>query len=97
MKEDRLSKLSQRFKTHAVGRPRTSDRNRERRSFYLDAELVEHLDKTYRDLNYELYRAGGVTKSAFLETLIEYGLNHLPDIKAALSQGRDTDTTSGKS
>lgn len=85
MKEDRLSKLSQRFKAHAVGRPRTSNRNRERRSFYLDADLVEHLDEVYRELNYQLYREGGITKSAFLEALIEYGLNHLPDIRAALS------------
>jgi len=85
MTEDRIARLSKRFRTHAVGRPPTSERTRERHSFYLDAALVERLDRTYRDLNYELYHSGGISKSRFLETLIEYGLNHLPALKAALS------------
>lgn len=88
MPEDRISRLSKRFQQHAVGRRPTSDRTRERRSFYLDANLVERLDQTYRDLNYELYRSGGISKSAFLETVIEYGLAHLPELKDTLSQSQ---------
>jgi hypothetical protein len=85
MSEDRISKLSKRFQTHAVGRPKTSPRTRERRSFYLDGELVDRLDKTYRDLNHELH-PGSVSKSEFLEALIEFGLNHRAELKAALVQ-----------
>lgn len=90
MAEDRISRLSKRFRTHAVGRPPTSERTRERRSFYLDGELIERLNETYRDLNYQLYRSGGITKSQFLETLIEYGLNHLAEVRAALSHTTDS-------
>ncbi|HEX2173174.1 MAG TPA: hypothetical protein VHL09_12100 [Dehalococcoidia bacterium] len=85
MPDDRISKLSQRFRTHAVGRRPTSNRNRERHSFYLDAELVTRLDQVYRAVNHELYPES-ITKSAFLETLIEYGLDHVSDLKAALAQ-----------
>lgn len=84
MPEDRISKLSQRFRTHAVGRKPTSNRTRERHSFYLDAEVVARLDKVYRAVNHELY-PDSVTKSAFLETLIEYGLDNVSDLKAALA------------
>lgn len=85
MPDDRISKLSQRFRTHAVGRRPTSNRTRERHSFYLDAELVTRLDKVYRAVNHELY-PDSITKSAFLETLIEYGLDNVADLKAALAR-----------
>jgi hypothetical protein len=85
MPEDRIARLSKRFKTHAVGRRPATERTRERRSFYLDTDLVDRLDKTYRDLNHDLYPKA-VSKSAFLETLIEYGLDHLGELKAALAQ-----------
>ena len=84
MPEDRISKLSQRFKTHAVGRKPTSNRTRERRSLYLDGELVERLDKIYRDVNHELY-PNVVNKSAFLETILEYGLDNLDQVKLRLA------------
>lgn len=88
MPDDRISKLSQRFRTHAVGRKPTSNRTRERHSFYLDVELVTRLDKTYRAVNHELY-PDNITKSAFLETLIEVGLDHLTEIKDALTRPDD--------
>jgi hypothetical protein len=89
--EDRISKLSQRFKTHAVGRKPTSNRTRERRSLYLDGELVERLDKIYKDVNHELY-PNGVNKSAFLETLLEYGLDNLTEVKLRLAAVAASDT-----
>ncbi len=87
MAEDRISKLSQRFRTHTVGRRPSSTRNRERHSFYLDVELVQLLDKSYRDLNHELYPEVSIKKGDFLEALIEYGLSHLPEIKSTLVDG----------
>jgi len=83
MKKDRISQLSERFKTHAVGRPSTGSRSRERRSFYLDADLVTNVDETYRKLNHDLYPKQ-VSKSVFLEVLIQYGLDHLSEITAML-------------
>jgi hypothetical protein len=85
MPEDRISKLSQRFKSHSVGRKPESTRNRERKSFYLDTDLAVQLDTTYKALNHELFPQS-VSKSAFLETIIEYGLDHLPEVRDLLKQ-----------
>jgi hypothetical protein len=85
MPEDRISKLSQRFKSHSVGRKPESTRNRERKSFYLDTDLAAQLDTTYKALNHELFPQA-VSKSAFLETIIEYGLDHLPEVRDLLKQ-----------
>jgi hypothetical protein len=85
MPEDRISQLSKRFQNHAVGRQPTAQRSRERKSFYLDAELVGRLDKTYRDVGHELYPSN-LSKSTFLETLLEYGLEHLHELKSVLVQ-----------
>lgn len=85
MADDRIAKLSQRFSRHAVGRQPTATRSRERRSFYLDSELTERLDQAYRQLQHELYPRP-LTKSVFLETVLEYGLAHLDELKALLAQ-----------
>ncbi len=84
--DDRIAKLSQRFKTHAVGRrPQATPRTRERHSLYLDSDLVLQADKAYRDISHELYPQT-VSKSLFWETLLGYGLAHLDDIKRAVSE-----------
>jgi len=88
-KEDRIAKLSQRFKTHATGRPKNTNRNRERQSFYLDADLTERLDKTYKDIDHQLYPKS-VSKSAFLETILEFGLENLESIKSRLTDIEET-------
>ncbi len=88
--KDRISILSERFRQHAVGRRAENTRKRERRSFYLDGDLTEQLDKTYRDINHALY-PHTVSKSTFLETLLEYGLSHLSEIKAQLEQVPQTE------
>lgn len=86
--EARINKLSQRFKTHTVGRRAASPRSRERHSFYLDGELVSRLDRTYRDVDHALH-PHAVSKSAFLETLIEHGLEHIDEIQARLQEQLD--------
>jgi hypothetical protein len=83
MHEDRIAKLSQRFKQHAAGRQPTSPRTRIHRSFYLDAAVVERLDKTYRAVNHALHPQD-ISKSVFLETVIGYALDHVEDIQASL-------------
>ncbi|MGH2530920.1 MAG: hypothetical protein ACRDJW_01320 [Thermomicrobiales bacterium] len=85
MAEDRIAKLSQRFTRHAVGRKPTTARTRERRSYYIATDLSERIDQVYRDINHALYPSS-VNKSLFLETLIEYGLEHLDELKPLLSE-----------
>lgn len=88
--DERINKLSQRFKTHTVGRRATTTRTRERHSFYLDGELVGRLDRAYREVDHALHPRD-VSKSAFLETLMEYGLEHIEEIQALLRTQLDLD------
>jgi hypothetical protein len=84
MAEDRIAKLSERFSRHQVGR-KPAARNRERRSLYLDGTLLERLDQEHRALNHALYPQS-INKAVFLETLIEYGLAHLDELRAVFEQ-----------
>jgi hypothetical protein len=87
-KTDRIAKLSQRFKTHGAGRPKQTPKQRERQSLYLDAVLTERIDHTYKDLAHQLYPKS-LSKSAFLEALLEYGLENLDTITARLAELSD--------
>ena len=84
MADDRIAKLSERFNRHQVGRKAAAPRNRERRSLYLDGALLERLDQEHRALNHQLYPES-VNKAVFLETLIEYGLAHLDDLRPSFA------------
>jgi hypothetical protein len=89
MSEERIERLSKRFSTHAVGRPRRSGRARARHTFYVDTELVNRLDGLYQEVNHELYPKR-ISKSAFLETLIEYSLEHITGLKTTLREAAQT-------
>lgn len=95
MSDDRITRLSERFRKHGAGRPPESERVRERKTFYLDGGLVNRLDTVYRELNHELY-PNSISKSAFLEAIIEKGLAYLPEIKSAFlptkEHGQSSDT-----
>jgi hypothetical protein len=88
-KEDRIARLSQRFKTHAGGRPKNDQKSRERQSLYLDANLIEQVDRTYKDIERQLYPKE-VSKSLFLETILEYGLENIDAVKSRLSETTET-------
>ena len=88
-KEDRIARLSQRFKAHAGGRPKSDQKSRERQSLYLDANLMERVDKTYRDIYHALYPKD-INKSSFLEAILEYGLGNIEAIKSRLSEKAET-------
>ncbi len=96
MPDDRIAKLSERFSRHQVGRKPAAPRNRERRSLYLDGALLERLDREHRALNHALYPKS-VNKAVFLETLIEYGLEHLDELKAVLDRSADGEPSSDNS
>lgn len=93
MSDDRIAKLSQRFTRHTVGRKPAATRTRERRSFYIDGDLVARLDQIYKDVNHELY-PHTVSKSVFLETVIEYGLDHLDALKPLLIESAENSSAS---
>ena len=88
MSDDRIAKLSQRFKTHAVGRRPQNTRTRERHSLYLDTELVAQANRAYKDISHQLYPKS-ISKSVFWETLLTYGLDHLPELKDALAKNAE--------
>ena len=92
-KGDRIAKLSQRFKTHGTGRPKRTPKQRERQSLYLDTGLTERIDHTYKDIAHQLYPKA-LSKSVFLETLLEYGLENLDTITARLTELTDADESS---
>jgi hypothetical protein len=96
MADDRIAKLSERFSRHQVGRKPAAPRNRERRSLYLDGALLEQIDREHRALNHALYPKS-VNKAVFLETLIEYGLAHLDELKAVFGEAADGDPRAERS
>lgn len=83
MSEDRIAKLSQRFTKHSLGHKPFAPRSRERRSFYMASDLTERIDRIYQEVNHELY-PHPISKSLFLETIIEFGLDNVDDLKPLL-------------
>ena len=53
---------------------------RARRSYYLDMEITDRLDRDHKEFSHQLYPQT-VGKSVFMETLLEYGLDNLPAIR----------------
>lgn len=78
-RKTRIAKLSERFKPY-TGRPKLSSKERERRSYYLDTEISERLDKDYKEFSHQLYPQT-VSKSVFIETILEYGLDNLQALR----------------
>ena len=87
-RKTRIAKLSERFKPH-TGRPKLSPKERERRSYYLDTGIAERLDKDYKAFSHQLYPQT-VSKSVFIETVLEYGLDHLQALKEIISAKSQT-------
>jgi hypothetical protein len=85
-RQGRISKLTERFKTH-TGRLRQVNKERERRSLYLDVVLMERVDTELKALNHRTY-PDEVSKSVFLETILEYGLENLEAIRVRIAAER---------
>lgn len=56
---------------------------RRRHSIYLDAELMERVDSQFKQFRHEAYPQE-ITKSVFIEKLLERGLQDLDSVKAAV-------------
>lgn len=89
-KNDRIARLSQRFERHALGRRPANTRARERHSLYLDTEIVGRASQAFRDTSHQLY-PHTISKSVFWETLLEYALEHLDEIKTRLAETAERD------
>lgn len=85
MGENTAAKTDPHQQIHPVSLRPESEKQRTRRSFYLDGEVISAVDQIYREVNHQLYPAE-ISKSIFLETLIGYGLNNLDAIKSILAQ-----------
>jgi hypothetical protein len=80
----RIQKLSERFKPRPDSH-QTTTRERQRRSFYLDIEIAERIDKEHKDLNHRTYPQT-VSKSVFLEAVLEYGMNNLNEVMSLIRE-----------
>ena len=89
-RKTRIAKLSERFKPH-TGRPKLSPKERERRSYYLDTGIAERLDKDYKEFSHQLYPQA-VSKSVFIETILEYGLDHLEALREIIMANPETNS-----
>jgi hypothetical protein len=87
-RKSRIARLSERFKPHA-GRPKVSPKERERRSYYLDTEIAQRLDKDYKEFSHRLYPQT-VSKSVFIETILEFGLNNLKALREIIKTQSET-------
>ena len=58
--------------------------DRRRHTLYLNNELVEELDRAYRQVAHDLYPVS-IAKSDFLEALVHHGLAHLDPIRTVLA------------
>ncbi len=86
-RKSRISKLSERFKSRP-GRPKQTQKDRERRSYYLDTQIAERLDRDYKEFNHQAY-PHTVSKSIFIESILEYGLNNLSTIREIIASKAD--------
>jgi hypothetical protein len=92
-RQTRIAKLSERFKPH-TSRPKLGTRERERRSFYLDVAVMARLDEELKSFNHRNFPAT-VSKSVFLEALLEYSLDNLDAIRARIvTETTETERTS---
>ena len=91
-RKSRISKLSERFKNRP-GRQKQTQKDRERRSYYLDTQIAERLDRDYKEFNHQAY-PHTVSKSIFIESVLEYGLDHLNAIREIIASKADSEDTS---
>jgi len=92
MSEERINRLSERFRRHEKSPISAAKRNRGRRSFYVDLDVVERLDQTYLAVRHNLYPQD-ISKSEFLEAILEYGLENLDQIQSNIGASHPDGTS----
>lgn len=85
-RQKRIETLGKRFSEDALApkpKPSSGHNNRKRHSVYIDADLMKHIDDIFKVVQHDVYPVA-VTKSLFLEKLLENGLQNLEDVKTVL-------------
>lgn len=86
-RQKRIEALGQRFSQDATPvKPQpvaSANNNRKRHSIYIDADLMKRIDDLFRQIEHEVYPIA-ITKSLFLEKLLEKGIAELEAVKALL-------------
>ncbi len=77
------SPLAERFKRRA-GRRSAQEKNRVKTSIFIDGDVLERANKAWKDYNHAHYPKETL-KALYLEELIEYGLAHIEEVEASLS------------
>lgn len=89
-RQKRLEALGKRFsdnQENQAPRPHKAESsNRRRHSVYIDADLMKRIDTIFREVQYNSLPVE-ITKSLFLEKLLERGLQDLDTVKTSLKSG----------
>jgi hypothetical protein len=89
-RQKRIAALGKRFSDANNGqtaRPHQAESsNRRRHSVYIDADLMKRIDTVFKEVQHATYPVE-ITKSLFLETLLERGLRDLDTVKTELKSG----------
>ena len=93
-RKTRIAKLSERFKPHG-NELKKPQRQRQRRSYYLDVDIMERLDREHKEFNHRAH-PHTVGKSVFMEAILEYGMNNLPAVKALIEERSKAEPSSGE-
>ncbi len=81
----RLETLKKRFENtgHPTAGDAVANNTRKRHSVYIDQTLMQRVDELYKKTQHEVFPTE-ITKSAFMEQLLEQGLQNLDKVKVAL-------------
>ena len=83
----RLEALKKRFDTpsRSASSGEAANSTRKRHSVYIDQTLMQQVDELYKETQHEFFPTE-ITKSAFLEQLLQQGLENLDKVKIALAE-----------
>lgn len=87
-RQKRIETLGKRFsETAQQEQTKSSDsgRNRKQHSIYIDSDLMKRVDKAFKQFQHEIYPAE-ITKSLFMECLLEKGLENIEEIKTGIGE-----------
>ncbi|MCB0094194.1 MAG: hypothetical protein KDE50_00825 [Caldilineaceae bacterium] len=86
MAKDKFSRLSERMYGRSSQKENDDEKQakqRKRYTIYVDRELIDDLNQAHKKVNHDFFPAE-VQKSLFLETLIQFGLDNIHEVKERL-------------
>lgn len=84
MPESSRSPLAERFRNRQLGRKPAQEKKRIKTSVFIDEELMERVNRAWKDYNHDHYPRE-VIKATFFEELIECGLRHSEEVEELLA------------